>query len=126
MLAVLAYRAWDAVSAGRAELLKAAAAYAWERARFARPGLDGEERYRRFCRLWDVTGELARQQALLPRMPRAEQKDRTATPPALEYRPGVGPSDGLIGFDARETFEGAVPMELALGAHARRGAARRL
>ena len=106
MLGVLAYRAWDAVSAGRAELLKAAAAYAWQRARFAWPGLDGEERYRRFCRLWEVTGELARQQALLRRKPRAERQDRAAPPTTLEYRPGIGPSDGLIGFHARETFDG--------------------
>jgi hypothetical protein len=106
MLEVLAYRAWDAVSAGRAELFKACAACAWAHARFAWPWLDGDERYRRFCRLWDVTGDLARQHALVRRKPAAGEQDRTAMPPTFEYRPGVGPSGDFIGFHARETVDG--------------------
>jgi hypothetical protein len=106
MLEVLTRWAWDAVSAGQAELFKAAAAYAAARAQFASPWLDGDERYRRFCRLWEVAGDLARQRSLFQRKPPAERQNRPATPLTLEYRPGVGPSSDLIGFHARETFDG--------------------
>ena len=106
MLEVLARRAWDAVSAGRAELFKTAVACAWARALFAWPWADGDERYRRFCRLWNVTGDLARQRALLQRRPPAAQQGRSAPPPTFDYRPGLGSPRGLAGFHARETFDG--------------------
>ena len=77
----------------RAELSKAAAAYAWERVRFAWTGHDGEERYRRFLAgPGKPRGWLARQQALLRRKPRAERQDRAAPLTAPGDRPGTGPS----------------------------------
>jgi hypothetical protein len=106
MLEVLSRRAWNAASGGRAALIRAAAAYAWTRALFAWPWADGDERYRRFCRLWEATGDLARQRALSRRKSFAEPRDRTVPSQRLEYRPGAEPSGGLIGFHARETFDG--------------------
>jgi hypothetical protein len=106
MLEVLSRWALDAVSAGRAELIRASAACAWARGLFAWPWSDGDERYRRFCRLWEVTGDLARQRALYRRKSSAEAQDRTVPSQRFEYRPGGEPAGGLIGFHARETFDG--------------------
>ena len=107
MLAVIARRAWDSASAGRAELFNAYVAYARGRALFAWPWTDSDQRYRRFCELWQITGELARQRALFQRRMTAERQDEpTAMSPTLEYRPGIGPTGDFIGFHARETFDG--------------------
>jgi len=105
MLAVVAQRGWDALTRGRAALLRPAVAYAWWRALFAWPWLGDDERYRRYCRLWAATGDLARQRALLRQGSVVRTQDGK-TPPTLEYRPGLGPSANFIGFHARENFNG--------------------
>lgn len=96
----------DGLSGGWASLLQASFAYAGARLAFAWPWGDSEPRYRRYCRLWDAAGELARQRAL-----RRQRSDGSAPNPspaseALAYCPGEMLSDGLIGFHGAEHFEG--------------------
>ncbi|MBL8664544.1 MAG: glycosyltransferase [Candidatus Odyssella sp.] len=103
MAAVLAERAGDALAFGRIGVLRAGVAYAAARARFARPGLDAEERYRRFQVLWNAAGRRGFERAL--RRARAGGGGAAAAP-ALLYRPGELASDALCGFHARERHEG--------------------
>jgi hypothetical protein len=105
MLAVLSQRALQAAALGRAAMLQSAAAYVWWRALFAWPWLGEDERYRRFCQLWEATGELARQQALLRQKSAAKRRDGGPSGAAFEYQPAVGPSAIFAGFHARERFE---------------------
>jgi hypothetical protein len=106
MLAVLGQQAVQAATFGRAAVLQSAAAYIWWRVLFAWPWLDEDERYRRFCRLWEETGELARQQALLRQKSAAERHSGSPSSAAFEYQPAVGPSTSFSGFHARERFDG--------------------
>jgi hypothetical protein len=96
----------DRLSGGRAGLLQAGLAYAEARLAFAWPGGDFERRYRRYCRLWDAAGELARRRALRRQSLNVSSTSPMPTSATLDYRPGEMPSDGLIGFHAPEQFEG--------------------
>jgi hypothetical protein len=96
----------DLVSAGGASLLQASLAYAWARLLFAWPWLEPERRYRRYCRLWDAAGELARQRALRRQKPSGSSSDPPPASETLDYRPGEMPSGDLIGFHGSEQFEG--------------------
>jgi hypothetical protein len=106
MLGVLTRTGFDAITGRRAALLIAAAIYALARVRFAQSGLGAEERYRRYTLLWDATGELARQRALLQITPTAAKLAPTHQVLSLEYQPGMMSSDALVGFHARELWNG--------------------
>jgi GT2 family glycosyltransferase len=106
MLGVLTRTGFDAITGRRAALLIAAATYALARVRFAQSGLGSEERYRRYTLLWDATGELARQRALLQITPTAAKLAPTHQFLSLEYQPGMMSSDALVGFHARELWNG--------------------
>ena len=106
MSAVLAERAGDALTAGRSGLLRADLAYAWARLRFARPGLDAEERYRRFQVLWEAAGRRGLERALRRARAGRVAAAAPAPAPALLYRPGDLASDALCGCHAREQYAG--------------------
>jgi Glycosyltransferase like family 2 len=101
-LGLLLRAGWDAVAGGRGAAITAVVAYGRARAAFARPGLDREERYRRYRRLWDAAGEVARQWARARQRP-AAPTDETH---GLEYRPGAMRSGALLGFHGVETWSG--------------------
>lgn len=96
----------ELVSAGWASVLQAGIAYAWARLGFAWPWLESEQRYRRYCRLWDAAGELARQRALRRQSLSGSLSNPPGVPETLDYHPGEMPSGGLIGFHGAEQFEG--------------------
>jgi hypothetical protein len=104
MLDVFSGAVVDTNSRGRARVLHAAAVYGWARARFALPWPIAEQRYKSFCALWEAAGNLARQRAL------REKTRHDARPaamlPTFDYLPGEMPPAFLIGFHAREHFDG--------------------
>jgi hypothetical protein len=81
-------------------------AYAGARLAFAWPWGDSEQRYRRYCRLWDAAGELARQRTLRRQRSDGSPPNPSPASETLAYRPGEMPSDGLVGFHSPEQFEG--------------------
>jgi Glycosyltransferase like family 2 len=106
MLPLMGRLACDAITGGRFALLKAAASYIWARLRFAQPWLEADERYRRYCLLWNAAGELGRQRALSRVRSSAQTVYSTEPARCSEYQPGLMSSDTLLGFHGRETWKG--------------------
>jgi GT2 family glycosyltransferase len=105
MFGVLMRLTADVISTGQSGRLRAAIGYACARAQFALPARDADQRYRRFCRLWNAMSDLA--SARVRARNRGERGTRLGQmPERLHYRPGNLESGALIGFHGRETYEG--------------------
>jgi hypothetical protein len=102
MLGVLVGSSWSALLGGHPARLWAGLAYGWARVRFARPWVDAEERYRRYRRLWEAAGEVARLRAVS----RRPELPPPVTASAADYRPGEMAVGALRGFHAREIWNG--------------------
>ena len=87
--------------------LAARVTYLRARFSFAIPGQHPDERYRRYLRLWEAAGRVARAGAVRPRALLVTEPVKEADPRAgFVLRPGELGPDRLIGFHARETWEG--------------------
>jgi len=105
MMEVLWRWGCDAAFGRRYPILKAFGGQAWARMRLGMAGRNPDRNYRRFCQFLDATGELARVRALLrrPAHPLEESVPEAST---AKCQIGTAPSGCLVGFHARETFEG--------------------
>ncbi len=116
MMEMLLHQGCDAALGGRSELFRAFCAQASARVRFALPGSDPDENYRRFCRLLETTARLARVRALLNRPAEFCRARRSRG-----FDGGRPNRHGSVELPVRLSRAGnirwpAFPLELAIGA----------